>query len=279
MPLARGQLAFDLVDSLSEPSFAPSTLVVIGGGSLIDRAKRWRRDHAPAAHLVAVPSLWGSGADASPVAVFTVGERKVIEMSDALRPDARSTWPDLADLVPPAAACAGYGDTWSHALEGFFSPLASTELRTRLAAFIKGPLLDAPLERDPAWFDLSAQACAFQAGSGVGLVHGVAHRLEAGSGRSHAQWCSLMLWPVMRFNFATSTKVRELVTAYALPWTRIDARIRELHEPAAYDAAVASLREQWNAILREPLTRINPALVRPDSLAYFEERRFDESAA
>lgn len=277
--LARSNVGFDVIGPDAEPPAGIRTLVVIGGGSLIDHAKLWRRDRSPATRLVAVPSLWGSGADASPVAVRTQDGRKVFELAESLRPDARATWPELAAHVPPALARAGYGDTWSHALEALFSPLASEALRARTADFIRTSLVDAAFEPDPAWFDRSAQAGAFQAASGVGLVHGIAHVLEPVSTLGHAQWCSLMLWPVIRFDLAHSAKVRDIVAALGLPWSRVDARIRELHDAASFDAALPLLRQHWRAILRDPLTRINAALVRPDSLAFFEERRFHEPTA
>ena len=46
------------------------TLIVIGGGTLMDEAKIWRAHNAPGIRLIVIPSLWGSGAEVSPVAVL-----------------------------------------------------------------------------------------------------------------------------------------------------------------------------------------------------------------
>ena len=60
--------------------------IVAGGGTLIDRAKVFRRNNWPALNLVAIPTIWGSGAEVSPVAVLT-GAKKDIHFTDDLIPD------------------------------------------------------------------------------------------------------------------------------------------------------------------------------------------------
>ena len=61
-------LFFDLAKSLKSLPSDLDTLIVIGGGNLMDEAKIWRAHHAPGTQLIAIPSLWGSGAEVSPVA-------------------------------------------------------------------------------------------------------------------------------------------------------------------------------------------------------------------
>jgi len=273
------ELAFPLVDSSQSP--APcDTLVVIGGGTLIDRAKLWRSRAQPDRRLIAVPALWGSGAEVSPVAVETVGGRKLAAMGEHLLPDDYSVWPALAEVVPPDAARDGYGDVWAHALEAMFSPLANDALRQEIAVFITTRLLPAPFEPSPAWFDLSADACALQARASVGLVHGIAHELEPvlaseGAGRwGHARLCSVLLWPVMRFNAASSARIRELIGRFGLPWQQVLDKVRNLYDEDRFGRIMPLLETHWMSILRNPLTRTNGALVRPDMLAFFRERAF-----
>ena len=154
-----------------------STLIVIGGGTLMDEAKAWRVDHAPQTCLIAIPSLWGSGAEVSPVVVLNRQGKKEIRTGDDLIPDIRCLWPELANSIPGNIARYACGDSWSHALEGFLSPLADDRLQQNLAEVIQ-EMLKLPLEADPRWFEPSAAACVGQAYSGVGLVHGIAHSLE-----------------------------------------------------------------------------------------------------
>ncbi len=152
-------------------------LIVIGGGSLIDEAKLWKYNEAPNVELIAIPSIWGSGAEVSPVAVRNSGINKEIFVDPALVPDYACFWPELAETVPEELAKYACGDAWSHAIEGFLSPLADKMLQEDLSSVIR-QMLELPLSNDPRWFEPSARACAGQARSSVGLVHGIAHTLE-----------------------------------------------------------------------------------------------------
>jgi hypothetical protein len=252
------------------------TLVVAGGGTLIDRAKRKRHLERPALQLVACASLWGSGAEVSPIAVTREpgGDRKQILMAPQVAPDARVVWPALAETVPDALVRSACGDVWSHAVEALTSPLASDAVVARTAALI-ARLLDTPLARDPRWFDLGAEACLVQAASSVGLVHGIAHTIEGPLGAAgHAALCATFLWPVLCLGQAISTKLAERCAAGRLDPDRIVARARELHDPALYDLALPLVLARWNDILRDRCTRTNGALVRPAHVAFFVERSF-----
>ncbi len=102
----------------------------------MDHAKIWRHDRSPTSELTAIASIWGSGAEVSPIAVQTVGGRKVISCGAHLLPDARATWPELALSISEDRARDACGDVWAHAVEGFLSPLASDELRRQIAEVI-----------------------------------------------------------------------------------------------------------------------------------------------
>lgn len=251
-------------------------LVVVGGGGLMDEAKAFREQH-PDLKLAAVPTLWGSGAEASPVIVLTRGARKEIRVSPSARPDAVVYWPELAQTVPTERQRAACGDCWAHALEGFLSPLASPELRADLAEVIRR-LLALPLGFDPRWFELSGMACAGQSQSSVGLVHGIAHVLEGPLRQQqperhwhHARLCSIFLEPVMRLNQAGSGKWNQLIGEYQLPESEIWKTLRALFEPDSFRAALSVLRQEWRSVLRDPCSRTNSVLVRPDWLERMEQ--------
>ena len=278
-PSVRERLATHLPWPIAETTQAvPDTadwLVTVGGGGLIDEAKA-ARERRPGLKLVAIPSIWGSGAEASPIIVLSCAGRKDIRVNPAALPDAIVYWPELAKSVPPEQQRAACGDCWAHALEGFLSPLASPELRNELSQVIRR-LLTLPLSFDPQWFELSALACAGQSQAGVGLVHGVAHTLEAPLRRQqperkwhHARLCSTFLEPVMRLNQAASGKWSHLLAEYGLPENEIWISLRALFEPDFYRNALPVLRQEWRAVLRDPCSRTNSVLVRPDWLERFE---------
>ena len=89
-------------------------LVVIGGGTLIDETKVWRLEQSPELTLIAIPSIWGSGAEASPIAVRNRGGKKDIRVDKKLLPDARAVWPELAATISPERVRFACGDSWSH---------------------------------------------------------------------------------------------------------------------------------------------------------------------
>ena len=256
------------------------TLVAIGGGTLLDAAKVWRREQAPHVALVAVPSLWGSGAEASPVAVANEGGRKVVRMGPEYLPDARVVWPALAATVPERLARRACGDAWAHAVEGFLSPLATEDLRREIAPLI-AEMLGLPLGRDPRWFEASARACAAQARSSVGLVHGIAHTLEGplsasdpGFGWGHALLCSTFLAPVLAFDEEVSGRTAEALGRHGIDAERVHEAARALFEADTYERALPALEAHWSAVLRDPSTRTNSALVRAGHLGFFREGSF-----
>jgi len=273
-------LPFKYAESLHHLPNSLETLIVIGGGTLMDEAKVWRADHAPETRLIAIPSLWGSGAEVSPVAVINRQGRKEIRVGDKLIPDIRCLWPELANSIPEDIACHACGDAWSHALEGFLSPLGDSRLQMELAEVIQG-MLKLPLGTDPRWFEHSAKACSGQARSSVGLVHGIAHTLEGPlraefteSGWGHAKLCSIFLWPVMEFNRQHSPKWERLTQEYNLDGEANIKILKCLHEPDAYDQTLPLLQQHWIEILRDPCSRTNSALVRHGSKSFFMEHAY-----
>ena len=273
-------LPFPILQSLQPVPTAVNTLVVVGGGTLLDEAKVWRLEQSPRLELVAVPSIWGSGAEASPIAVRNRSGKKEVRMDPKLRPEARAIWPDLAKSIPVLRVHYACGDCLAHALEGFLSPLASETLRGGLAVLIRR-MLATPIVNNPTWFELSAQACAGQAQAGVGLVHGIAHTLEGilhvrqpDVEWGHARLCSLFLWPVMRFNAHASDKWLHTLARYDLQPDVIQDVTHSLYDDEAFNQVLPVLNENWMSILRDPCTRMNSALVRPGSLEYFKNKTF-----
>jgi alcohol dehydrogenase class IV len=277
---AREKLPFETAEGLGHLPQGLDTLIVIGGGTLMDEAKVWRACRAPEMRLIAIPSVWGSGAEISPVAVLDRNGKKEIKTGNEFVPDILCLWPELALTLPNQKARHACGDAWSHALEGLLSPLADSNVQQDLADVIK-EMVKLPLVNDPRWFELSARACAGQAQAGVGLVHGIAHTLEGylrvefpDADWGHAKLCSLFLWPVIEFNRQNTDKWERLTQQYKLDATAILKKLRELHEPDSYGQVLGKLDQHWMEIIRDPCSRINSSLVRPSSKDFFLEGAF-----
>lgn len=273
-------LPWPIADPAADLPAHVETLVVVGGGSLIDTAKALRHDVAPHMRLVAIPSIWGSGAEASPIVVLTHADHKEIHKDDAYLPDARAVWLDLAESVSPSLARYACADSWAHALEGFLSPLATDELRREIAVLI-ADMLPLPLAADARWFEASARACAAQSRSSVGLVHGIAHVLEPvlrtqqpDAGWGHARLCSVYLWPVLSLIRGASPKLTDLAQQYSVDLTRVEDISRMSYDADDYEQTLPALAANWKRVLRDPCTRTNCVLVRNDHLSFFTEKAF-----
>lgn len=269
------------VDVCVSPDIPPkgATLCVVGGGALIDEAKVLARRHSRWERLIAVPVLYGSGAEVSPVAVtHTEGGVKSIDIDDELIPDAVCYCPQTLEVFSDERLRRASGDVWSHSLEGFWSPLAKENVRSEGASLLQA-LLDGPGLRDPDWFDLSARACSLQSKSSVGLIHGIAHVLESNLRQSkdyqagapgHASLCSTYLFPVLALHLEHSPKVRDLLTQHGLNCEALLQRAKECFDPTLYDRLLPKLQEHWNLIIRDPCTRANPMLIRKSTVGFFE---------
>jgi alcohol dehydrogenase class IV len=277
-PRVETQLALPEIEGPESVPADADTLIVAGGGTLIDRAKVFRRNNWPALNLIAMPTIWGSGAEVSPVAVLT-GAKKDIHFSDDLLPDHYVVWPELAESAPAELLRFACGDVWSHALEAFCSPLATETIRKQ-AAELMNEIASYPLGFDARWFDASAAACLLQARSSVGLIHGFAHVLEPlllaadlGGHWGHAKLCSIFLSPVLTFNLSRSPKVQTLATNFGLDLNKVQAVTKSLFDDDAYARAMSVAEQHWDPIARDRCSRTNCILVRRDSLEYFQQFR------
>jgi alcohol dehydrogenase class IV len=259
------------------PPYA-ATLIVFGGGTLMDRAKQLRRDRSPGLRLIVVPTLWGSGAEGSRIVVLSGPDGKTISVDDENLPDVRVHWPELCESVPENLARFACGDAWAHALESLLSPLGTATSREEAGAVLRR-MMSLPLAWHADWLECSLLACKCQAASSVGLVHGIAHRLETPLLRSgkegwgHARLCSLYLTPVQAFVRQSTPKWDERVRATALDPETVSSKLRPLFNQEDYSLLLPFLEAHWKEILRDPCTRTNAALVRPSTLDFFREFR------
>lgn len=249
-------------------------IIVAGGGLLLDAGKVFRVSERPSAKLIAIPTVWGSGAECTRISVSVAGDMKTARVDDALLPDGVIVIPALAASIGPSLARAGQGDAWSHAYEAFLSPLANDSLRHQIAELMLA-MLGTGLGNDPAWFIHSGRAGWLQQQAGVGLIHGIAHSLEvplSGTTQSigHAGLCSLFLSPVHRFNETRSEKWRKLSARYGLNGEAISNAFAALHDRSRFEFLLPLLKSRWPSILREPSTRMNSAFVRREDYAFFE---------
>jgi alcohol dehydrogenase class IV len=251
-----------------------ATLVACGGGKLIDSAKALAKRRPEPLVLVAVPSMWGSGAEASPVVVLDRTDgTKDVTTDPAQLPDDVVLWPELTATVPADMRRWGAADVWAHALEAIASPLGDVVLRAELARIIHELESLDPVDGDALrWLELSGRACAAQARAGVGLAHGIAHVMEAQlPGWGHARIVAAVLPAVLRRTAAESPRWRDAAAAHDLDATAIATSLEALTTPEDTLTVLDALPAHWLRVLRDPCTRMSGYLIRRGELDALRE--------
>lgn len=217
------------------------SLLAVGGGSSIDMAKAIGavasnggsildytgvgKLNCPLPYFAALPTLYGSGSEATTSAVITDLRRnfKAVITSPFLIPRVAIIDPELMASVPRHLAGAVMLDALSHAVESYVSRLAtpiSEALAIKAIELIGRGFKKILADRDnqKSLLDMATAACmagmAFSQ-SRLGLVHAIAHPLGAFYHLHHGVTCATMLPPVMAFN-GTSAAVKYLHIAKAL---------------------------------------------------------------
>ncbi|HEY3360106.1 MAG TPA: iron-containing alcohol dehydrogenase [Polyangia bacterium] len=266
-----------LLPALDAPALA------LGGGRVLDVAKLVVRgetaDGLPrpragaSAPLIAIPTTCGSGAEASSVAVVTVGRVKRPIVGPALRPSAIVHLPELITSLTPAQRAAGLFDAVSHLVEGGCSPLAS-DAHVTLAALLLPRALGL-LQTAVGWTPrdcgeallTATLAGAIQDVTSVGLAHALAHALEPGSGLGHGVLCAAFLVPVVRWNREKSPKFDELCARAGLAAEDTLERLDVLASLYGFRRPpVPRSPEVVTALVRDPCARTNCRAARPADL-------------
>jgi acetaldehyde dehydrogenase / alcohol dehydrogenase len=225
-------------------SFAPDTIIALGGGSPMDAAKvmwllyehpeiefadlkekffdvRKRAFRFPElgklAQLVCIPTSSGTGAEVTPFAVITdtATGRKYPLADYALTPSVAIIDPVLTGLMPPKLAADSGMDALTHATEAFVSVYANDFTDGLALQAIK--LVFENLERsvtNPA--DLEAREKMHNAGTVagmafgsafLGIVHAMAHTIGSSFHLVHGRTNAVLLPLVIRYNGTVPTKL------------------------------------------------------------------------
>jgi len=218
-----------------------TTIVAVGGGSVLDAAKIMRLLHehpdvslhdlslpfldarkrvAPfpqsphTIELIAVPTTAGTGSEVSPAAVLTVGERKVTLVDYSLSPDVAVVDPRLSVTMPTALTADTGVDALTHALEAGVSIFASPYTDAFCLQAIN-LILDAlpravrdgdDIEARTAMANAATLAGLAFSNAFVGVCHALAHATGARFAIPHGRACGIFLPHVLRYNAALPTK-------------------------------------------------------------------------
>ncbi|HLJ68445.1 MAG TPA: iron-containing alcohol dehydrogenase [Chloroflexota bacterium] len=218
---------------------APSAVIALGGGSVLDAAKGiallatndvsppeidYRIEPAaPGLPVIAIPTTAGTGSETNGFGVFEDPEahRKFYAGHASVVPARIILDPVLTlGLPPPATASTGI-DVLAHALESLSSRRSNPYAQGLNLQVVRMVLRYLPeAVRDGADLEARAQMllAAHMAGlafatTGLGLAHATAHALSAHSGTAHGVGLGILLPHVLAFNLGVCRDAYEAVAA------------------------------------------------------------------
>ena len=267
-------------------SFAPDTVVALGGGSAMDLAKAMVYFAGSDARLVAVPTTSGSGSEVTDFAVLTHEGVKHPLVDERLRPFLAVLDSQLLASMPAGLIADSGFDVLTHAVEAFtatgagcFSDMLAMEAFCTVQA-----LLPASFGGDQSVrlriHEASAMAGLAFTHSGLGLCHAMSHSLGGAFHLPHGRLNAILLPAVMECNaWRASEKYARLaqgagiggsaktVAVRALKNAIIRLR-RELGMPATLAEAGVRPHQVWSrqaelveAVLADPCCKTNPVVV------------------
>lgn len=218
-----------------------TTIVAVGGGSVLDAAKAMRLFHEHpevsvrelslpfldarkrvaqypqgehTVQLVAVPTTSGTGSEVSPAAVLTVGHTKVTLVDYSLVPDMAVVDPRLTLTMPPVLTADTGVDALTHALEAGVSIFASPytdafcmqAINLILDALPRAYRDGADLEARTAMSNAATIAGLAFSNAFVGVCHALAHAVGARFGIAHGRANGIFLPHVLRYNAGLPSK-------------------------------------------------------------------------
>jgi alcohol dehydrogenase len=232
-----------------------STLLAVGGGSVMDAAKIITQDSG-AHRLCTMPTTAGTGGEISPWAVISDLEQREKQSLIAARPELAILDPVLSTSMPPLTTLSTGIDAFVHGLEAFLSTAASpiTDALALAGMHLACDQLPAVMETPDGlpgrsgMLQASLLTGAAMLNAGLGLIHAIGNVM---GGLDHRLTHGLILAQCM-----------PAVLAYNQP--AIDDRLKRV---SGLIERLRSISEQWLQVLE-----VERVAVREQDLALLVER-------
>ncbi len=202
--------------------------LLLGSGEDLDAAWGVAQAKGPRLPLALVPTTAGTGSEATPVAIITVGDAEKRGVSaPILLPDLAVLDPELTLGLPPTITAATGIDAMVHAIEAYASKSANNNPLSRMLAREALRLLGGNIETAVAeGRNLAARSAmllgsllagqAF-ANSPVAAVHALAYPIGGAFHVPHGLSNALVLPHVLRFNAPEAAQLYAEIAADAFP--------------------------------------------------------------
>lgn len=216
-------------------SFAPDTVVALGGGSAIDCAKAMVYFSGTDARFVAVPTTSGSGSEVTDFAILTHKDVKQPLVDERLRPAVAILDGELLGSLPKSLIADTGFDLLSHALEAYGAKNAGafSDALAREAFCVGYAHLPASFagQKDVR---LRLHTASTMAGlafthAGLGLCHAMAHVLGGAFHIPHGRLNAILLPEIVEQNaHVCGAKYASLARAAGLPGAADSVAVRNL---------------------------------------------------
>ena len=264
-------------------SFAPDTVVALGGGSALDCAKAMVYFSGEHPRLVAIPTTSGSGSEVTDFSVLTHGKSKHPLVDDSLQPYAAILDESLLHQLPKTLIADTGFDVLAHALEAYVATGAE-EISDALAkeafciafAHLPASYGGNTAVRGRIHMAATMAGIAFS-NAGLGLCHAMSHALGGLFHVPHGRLNSVLLPAVVGCNaLVAGAKYAKLARSAGLCGAADSVAVRnlrnglcrlrrELSLPETLRQAGVDPRKLWGcrealvkAVLEDPCCSTNP---------------------
>ena len=288
-------------------TFAPDTVIGLGGGSAMDASKLMALfyeypeldiktafktglpQQRKKIQLVCIPGTSGTASEVTPFAVLTFTDEnlKIGAKSPSLIPDLAILDPEIPLSMPSHVAAETGIDALTHAIECFTNP-GSDDFTDCLAAgaienlftFLAESVNTGSIEaREKIHYAQCMAGCAFS-NAGTGMDHGVAHAFGGRFNLGHGLLNAVALPHVIRFNSRDPhTRERYEYLARRIGAADLAASVLELNRKVGIPASFAAIgvpAEAFHAELETLVTnslkgstRANPVPVSAEDMHVF----------
>ena len=273
-------------------SFAPQTVIALGGGSAMDCAKAMVYFSRCPVRFIAVPTTSGSGSEVTDFAILTHQGIKHPLVDDKLVPQVAILDADLLDGLPKSLVADTGFDVLSHALEAYVATGATaiTDALASQAFCLAMEHLELSYMGNTQvrqkLLDASCMAGMAFSQAGLGLCHALSHGLGGLYHIPHGRLNAILLPAVVEFNASAAGKKYAALARAAFGSSAGDTmalrslknnlvRLRkQLNLPAfLQDAGVdtgkldADLPVICKAVLQDACIGTNPAIVTEKDIA------------
>ena len=287
-----------------------SVVVGVGGGSCMDVAKIAAllvtnegsvADHigadlpsVPTAPLALVPTTTGTGAEATRIAMLSVGGTKRIISNRFLVPLVAVLDSDLVSALPASVTASTGLDALAHAVESFLSTsstMLTTTMSLRAAELIREWLpasVEDPDRREARRATLyAAYLAGLSLNAGVVLGHSMAYTIANRTNLAHGVTCAMALPFCLAYNAAapvegiqtmaqTLTAGRYTELQAAADWlAEINERLGIPPTPAAVGIPEHDAEEMAKECLEQYPRPTNPTEMTPEGLSGLYRAMFD----